>query len=441
MNLNRGLKIYLVLLISTVYLVSFSQMGVKAYDAFLTKGTFEPGTLIGSVNIENMTKEQAINELEQQVTAWFQGEYLQLSINEEITVIGQDFFNFDFPATVDSITSETSNELIVSVNQTVYEEQLKTFLNKRYETIDHEQLQAVMVDAVKKMATENQFFSIGAYVKSDLNTVAAENFVSSSFDQAMVQKVVDSIGTIIIPAQSQVSFLEVIKDSENLPQDGLNVVASALYKTFLSTNFVIVERHTGIQLPETIELGYEANIIKDKSDLKWYNPNSTEYTISLELTNAGLFARVNGAPFLNSYKVNLVEKTSYPPKSIIRYTSFLEEGQEKVVQKGKDGLSVKITREVFDLEGVFIKSEEIAEDFYPPTHKIIETGLINRLLNNESSNEVFTEEKESTEQETTENDNSENKESVKEDSNTTDNEEKSNSEGIWETPAKNAIEK
>ncbi|WP_121662984.1 VanW family protein [Metabacillus litoralis] len=438
MNLNRGLKIYLVLLISTVYLVSFSQMGVKAYDAFLSKGTFEPGTLIGSVNIENMTKEQAINELNQEVAAWFKGQYLQLSINEENTVIGQDFFTFDFPATVDSITNGASNELIVSVNQTVYEEQLKSLLNERYDTIDHEQLQAVIEVAVKKMVPENQFFSIGAYVKSDLNTVAAENFVSTSFDYNLVQRVVDSIGTITVPAQSQVSMLELIEKSDNLPQEGLNVVSSALYKTFLTTNFVIVERHTGHELPETIELGYEANIIKDKSDLKWYNPNQSEYTISLKLTNAGLLVRINGAPFLYSYKVNLEEKTSFKPKSIIRYTSLLEEGQEKVIQKGKDGLSVKITREVFDLEGAFVESEEIAEDFYPPTHKIIETGFINRLLNNQSTNDI-SEETESTKQETIEND--ESSEEDNKDSNTSGNEEKSNSEDIWETPSKNAIEK
>ncbi|MFD2213789.1 G5 domain-containing protein [Metabacillus endolithicus] len=439
MNLNRGLKIYLVLLISTVYLISFSQMGVKAYDAFLSKGTFEPGTLIGSVNIENMTKEQAVDELNQQVSTWFQGEYLQLSINEENTVIDQDFFNLDFPATVDSITSGESNNLIVSVNQNVYEEQLKTLLNERYETIDHEQLQAVILDAVRKMQTENQFFSIDAYVKSDLNTVAAENFISTSFDYAMVQKVVDSIGTIIVPAQSQVSLLELTKKSENLPQEGLNVVSSALYKTFLSSNFVIVERHTGHELPGTIELGYEANIIKDKSDLKWYNPNQSEYTISLELTNAGLFVRINGAPFLYSYKINLEEKTSYKPKSIIRYTSLLEEGQEKVIQEGKDGLSVKITREVFDLEGALVDSEEIAEDFYPPTHKIIETGLINRLLNNQSTNEVITEETENAEQETTVNEAS--SEEDNENSDTAEDEVKPDSEGIWETPSKNAIEK
>ncbi|WP_251396297.1 VanW family protein [Metabacillus litoralis] len=438
MNLNRGLKIYLVLLISAVYLVSFSQMGVKAYDAFLSKGTFEPGTLIGSVNIENMTKEQAINELNQEVAAWFKGQYLQLSINEDNTVIGQDFFTFDFSATVDSITSGASNELIISVNQTVYEEQLKTLLNERYDTIDHEQLQAVIEDAVKKMVPENQFFSIGAYVKSDLNTVAAENFVSTSFDYNLVQRVVDSIGTITVPAQSQVSMLELIEKSDNLPQEGLNVVSSALYKTFLTTNFVIVERHTGHELPETIELGYEANIIKDKSDLKWYNPNQSEYTISLKLTNAGLLVRINGAPFLYSYKVNLEEKTSFKPKSIIRYTSLLEEGQEKVIQKGKDGLSVKITREVFDLEGAFVESEEIAEDFYPPTHKIIETGFINRLLNNQSTNDI-SEETESTKQETLEND--ESSEEDNKDSNTSGNEEKSNSEDIWETPSKNAIEK
>lgn len=152
-----------------------------------------------------------------------------------------------------------------------------------------------------------------------------------------------------------------------------------------------------------------------------------------------LFVRINGAPFLYSYKINLEEKTSYKPKSIIRYTSLLEEGQEKVIQEGKDGLSVKITREVFDLEGALVDSEEIAEDFYPPTHKIIETGLINRLLNNQSTNEVITEETENAEQETTVNEAS--SEEDNENSDTAEDEVKPDSEGIWETPSKNAIEK
>jgi hypothetical protein len=446
-NLKRGLKLFVVLFLSTVLLISFSQVGANAYDKLLNQGTFEPGTQIGTVNVETLTKNQAITKLEKQLISWFEEEHLQLLINEENMVIGQEFFFFEFPNTVNSAKHGKTNPIIVQIDQSIYESELREKLNDHYDTIDHEQLQAVLINAVSSLAPDQQIYSIQAYVKDELDTVAAENASSTTADQAQVQKVVNLVGTIEVPAGSQVSFVELLKDSKEIPQDGLNVVTSSLYKTLLLTNFVIVERHTSLELPENIQLGYEAKIIPGKSDLKWFNPNETDYTISFQLTDSVLNVTVNGAPFLNRYEVNLSEQTSYPPKSIIRYTSLLDEDQEKVVQEGKEGLFVKLSRNIFDVRGNFIETEDISEDFYPPTHKIIETGLINGMQNGESE-EILTEEN-PTENKESEGENTSKEPSIDdaEDTDTEGNEkngEKSSNkqdDSIWETPSTKESEK
>ncbi|MGM0874439.1 MAG: VanW family protein [Bacillota bacterium] len=451
MNSKWGLKLFVVLFLSTAFLISFSHIGANAYEKFFNKGTFELGTQIGSVNVEKMTKKQAITELERKLITWFEEEHLLLSINEQNMVIGQEFFFFEFPKTVDYARNGESNRIVVEIDQAVYEAELKAELNDFYNIIDHEQLQSVLINAVNSLSPDQQMYSIQEYVKNDLDTVVAEKAIVTTFDQAHVQKVIDIVGTIEVPPGSQVSFAELLKDATKFSQEGLNVVSATLYKTLLQTNFEIVERHTSLELPANIELGYEAKVIPGKSDLKWFNSNETNYTISFQLTNSVLYVTVNGAPFLNSYQVKLSEQTSYPPKSIIRYTSLLNEGHEKVVEEGKEGLFVKVSRDIFDVGGALLETEDISKDFYPPTHRIIETGLLNSLKNGESE-EILTPE-EPTENNVSEDDNktseSTRDEEAEPNSNSGSESNKENEEKvpneqddvIWETPSLNEIEK
>lgn len=389
MNVNKGVKLFVVLLLSVIYLISFSHLGVKAFDLIANKGTFEPGTQIASVTIENLSNDQAAQKLNDEITEWFDGKYLQISIHEQNMVIDQDFFVIDIPSTIDAVVNGENNPLVVSINQEVYEADLRSELGDRYTTIDHKQLQSIFLNAISGLAVEQQFYSIQAYVKGDLNTIATENFVSVPSDIDQIQTLLDSIGTITVPAQSQVSLLEVTKDIPKPSEVGLNLLASAVYKTILLSNFEIVERHTSLELSEKIELGYEASVIPSKLDLKWFNPNKTDYTIDFQLTNSVLHVTVNGAPFLYKYELKLSEQTSYPPKQIIRYTSLLDENEEIVVLEGKEGLYIIVTRNVFDLDGGLLETEQISEDFYPPTHKIIETGLMNNLLKMENQEDII----------------------------------------------------
>ncbi|WP_226667187.1 VanW family protein [Metabacillus litoralis] len=443
-NVNKGVKLFVVLLFSVIYLISFSQIGVKAYDFFANKGSFEPGTQIASVNIENLTSDQAKNELDNQLASWFKGKYLQISINEQNIVIDQDYFNIDSSNTIAAVVNGKTNPIVASINQEVYETNLKSELGDRYATIDHTELQSVFLNALSKLTTEQQFFLIQAFVKADLNTIAAENFVSVPSDNEQVKEILDSIGTITVPAQSQVSFLELTKDTTKPTQQGLSIIASALYQTMLLTNFEIVERHTSLNLPKMIELGFEANIVQKKADLKWFNPNKTDYTIDLQLTTSGLNVTINGAPFLYKYEMKLSEQTSYPPKQIIRYTSLLDENDEKVVEEGKEGLYIIVTRNIFDLDGGLLESEQVSEDFYPPTHKIIETGLVNSL-SNENSGETLDSNIENGESSVVDQNEEgstsdlDSNEEVSEDSMNQENEEVENNDEdkvIWENPSK-----
>ena len=436
---NRWLKIVSVLLISTVYLITFSHVGVMAYDAFLNKGSFKPGTQIASIQIENMTINQAEKELEEKVSAWFKEENLQLLINGEEIVVNEFFFTFNIPATIDQVNDGKGNAFVVQVNTDVYEADLKNILQDQYEAIDHELLQSTLINSVNNMTSEKQFFTIEAFMRNDVDSNAAEAVLTTSLHQDDVKKVLSALGTVVIPAQSQVSFLE-LAGTSNLPQEGLNIVSSAIYKTILLTNFVVVERHTSQTLPEYIELGYEAYIHEDSSDFKWFNPNQTDYSLTFELINESLYVKVNGAPFLQNYLVKLEDKTSYSPKTIVRYTSLLDEGEEVVKQAGQEGLLVKVLREVYDMNDVFVESEQLAEDFYPPTHKIIETGLMNRML--ENSVEILDEENaQSTEDSTNSTNQSEENQVIQQQvSENTGIQSTEETNGIWETPTE-ALEK
>jgi len=444
---NSWLKIVSILLISTVYLVSFTHIGVMAYDTFLKKGSFKPGTQIASIQLENMTKTQAEKELEEKVAAWFAEENLQLLIKGEKVVINEFFFTFDFPATIERVNDGKGNEFVVHVNQDVYEADLKSVLQDQYEAIDHDLIQSTLIKSVNNMLSEKQYFTVEAFMRDDVDTIAAENTLTASFNQEDVQKVLTVLGEVKVPAQSQISFLELIGTSTNLSQDSLHIVSSAIYKTLLLTNFIVVERQTSVTLPKHIELGYEVFIDPDTSDFKWFNPNETAYTLTFDLKNDHLNVKVNGTPFLQNYRVKFEDKTSYSPKTIVRYTSLLDEGEEVVKQAGQEGLLVKVFREVYDGNDVLVASEQISEDFYPPAHRVIETGLINRMVENaikivdEGSSQSLDDDS------TNSMESSESNQSSEEQVNDKDGNEPSETEtsatqrdGLWETPTE-ALEK
>nr|WP_249292497.1 VanW family protein [Metabacillus flavus] len=172
------------------------------------------------------------------------------------------------------------------------------------------------------------------------------------------------------------------------------MLASAVFQSVLGTNFIVVERHTGIAVPSYTSPGLEAKIIPNEMDLKVFNPNHTDYSLTFELNEGNLTVKVTGKPLLYAYEPVISEPEYFPFKQIIRYNPALSVGEEKKTRSGADGLLINVSRRVLDSQGFSMGIEKIAEDFYPPIHEILEKRyyvpietvepVINDLLNPET---------------------------------------------------------
>ncbi|NLM28090.1 MAG: hypothetical protein GX211_07930 [Clostridiaceae bacterium] len=160
---------------------------------------------------------------------------------------------------------------------------------------------------------------------------------------------------------------------ENMPLfselKGLDtILASALYKAILPFEDIkVVWRKPSNQPISGIEAGFEVNL-EDDGDLKFLNDSANEIAIIFQTNdNNEWIIAIAGKPGLNAGEI-ITEKTKIAPPVIYSQDNTLPEKEQRVVEPGKDGLSVKVYR-VLNGESVMLY-----EDVYPPVERVIAIG-------------------------------------------------------------------
>nr|WP_241680144.1 VanW family protein [Metabacillus mangrovi] len=251
-------------------------------------------------------------------------------------------------------------------------------------------LKKQLADSAAVLSTESSY-SLEKFTAGE-EGVIYESSLNVPADDPEILQFVQSNPTVKIAGQAQWSLLKQFPQATD--QNSLGFIASAVYQTVLGTNFVIVERHTGIMMPDYASPGLEAKAVPGEMDFKIFNPNETDYTLAFELADGKLNVSISGKPLLYTYEPVISEPDYYPFKQIIRYNPLLSVGEEKEVRSGAEGILVQTSRRVLDSQGFSLGIEEIAEDFYPPVHEILEKRyyvpieaadpVINDLLNPET---------------------------------------------------------
>ena len=173
---------------------------------------------------------------------------------------------------------------------------------------------------------------------------------------------------------SQFSILDAIEEKgiKTFTSEGLSIVATAIYKAVLPTNFTITERSISRELPSYAEAGYEAKVDSSKNmDLIIANPNDDEYVLEFKQADGKLHVSLSGSELFNQYRIVLTEQETFNPKNIIQYDAKIAYGQKKIKTQGKKGFLQKVYRETLDSTGVTTERELLSEDFYPPIHTVV----------------------------------------------------------------------
>ncbi|NLG88267.1 MAG: hypothetical protein GX494_03480 [Clostridiaceae bacterium] len=171
----------------------------------------------------------------------------------------------------------------------------------------------------------------------------------------------------IIGSGRTISFKEDMPIFAGL-KDLNTILASALYKAILPFEDIKVTwRKPSAQPISGIEAGFEVSL-EDEGDLKFLNDSADEIAIVFQVNeNNEWIIAVAGKPGLKAGEIK-TEKTRITPPVIYSQDNTLPEKEQKVVEPGKDGLSVKVYR-VLNGDSVMLY-----EDVYPPVERVISIG-------------------------------------------------------------------
>lgn len=391
MRNKQILKLFLVMIISTAYIFSFSHFGVSAYDAIMNRSnSFDKGTFIGTVDVSGKTKSEAMRMVDEQLTKWLNETTIYVHFKEKMSVFNVHYIGFDIEQTVNNAQQGKKNKLMVATDEvesfleglspsitaaTYNIEKINSEILNIASLLQIEQFELKIEDFVLDTASQNN--QIINQVTLDLNT--------THFDE----KFLDQLKEFEIEPSSQFSLLSEMDELgiDHATIETMNILASSIYELILPTNFLVIERHISENLPAYAKLGYEAKVNPETDlDFIFMNENDGPYKVYFDKTNANLVISLIGPSFLNQYKIIEKDKKTFKPKTIVQFNPQLSPIEKIVKTAGKDGRLVRLYRETYDENGERLKEEKVSEDFYPPVHQVEIRGLIKDESTSSSEN-------------------------------------------------------
>lgn len=381
MKSKEFIKLFISLSLGVLFVFSFSHFGAIAYER-LTKQSdiFEEGTIIGSFDVSNLTKEQAKEFITASINTWFETCQLTLYYKDVELKINSELFRFSLSESVEAATNGQVSPLLISIQEPEYKEIIAAFNDPTlYDVVNHEKLMKEILNVVTTFKKGKFSFKVLDFLEQNLDPIiiSTGDMKLTKEQVILIEEAIAGRKQFVISAKSEFSLLKFMNEhSIKLSNEHLSFIASTLYKTILPTNFEIVERHTSRQLPDYNELGYEAKVVAGSMDFSVYNPNSTDYVVNIKFDTPLLTMDLIGAPLLYKYEIVLKDKQIFPPKSIIRFNSKLPLGETKMIEEGKAGYLVTVIRNQLEKNGKILDEEILSEDFYPPIHRVVARSRI-----------------------------------------------------------------
>ncbi|MCL6585630.1 MAG: VanW family protein [Anoxybacillus sp.] len=370
-------KLFFVIALCTTYLISVSQIGPAIYKSVVADETgFAAGTMIGSISIASLSKEEAVQKVRAKVNEWKASAQLALAYQEKTVAIPTRLFSFRVEQSIQQAVDGRPSQLVVQLDKEAVSTLAAQLATPALAS--SLQLDKLVNDITKSAALlqrNREPFDLARYIGQQTTekiAVSVGSITNLGEQKAEVIAWVDNHPSIEIKGKTVFSLAAYVKGMSSL---AMSTIASAVYQAVLLTNFTIVERHTSRSLPDGIPLGYEAKVDGNISDLRVYNPNTTAYTLQFQTVGTGFRVTLYGLPFTYQYVIKTGEVEYFPPKTVVQYNPSLKPGERYVKAAGRQGMLVKVKKETYDESKQLIKTEVISEDFYPPVHAIEVRGL------------------------------------------------------------------
>lgn len=372
-NQNKMGMLLILFFTLILYFTVFSFYGGRLFDqVFLADTVFDEGTFIGTEKVDEMTDAETVHMLNEKVEAWQQEAAIKLKYVEKEAEMSTGLISFQVEESVGQAADSQKNPLIASISPDDLAEELKRKMPAIgvADQLDMDMLAADLSDIADYLKTGESVVDLSLYLPEEVRSSKVAEVVADGMDDAATD-FIKANPTIPIKNSSSVSFNSWVEPAgDKISEKSLNILSSSLYRLVLKTNFDIMEKNQSTELPDYIELGYEASIDKaKKQDFVFFNRNDHSYAINWTVTNGKLYGALTGLPFYYTYSPELKNKETLKAKTVLHFSPLLDYGTMRVEQYGESGMMIDLFRN--RLEGSEKReSEQVAADFYPPVHQI-----------------------------------------------------------------------
>ena len=173
---------------------------------------------------------------------------------------------------------------------------------------------------------------------------------------------------------------------------GVCQVSSTLYNAVLYSNLEIVERYNHSYVVNYVPAGRDATVVYGGKDFKFKNTRTYPIKIVASAKNGVVSVSIKGLEEEIEYEVELTSSvlSTTPNKTVYENNSSLEEGKEKVIQKGYNGKK-SIAYKILKINGNTISKTVISKDTYKPMNRIVEIGTKKVVIQSSTTIQTNTE--------------------------------------------------
>ena len=385
-------KFFLVLFTCSLFIFGFSTYGAMGYDRFFGKvDQFAANTKIGTIDVSGLDPTEALSKLKEKQKNWSEKTEMIVVYNEKSSKINLNLFHFQLEKSLQSAKNGQQTELQVDLNNqslAAFLEKLSKNLSKE-RAVDLTRIKTDLIGYASLLSTGTHTIPLNNYlVKKQPDKVISESTIPYRETDFELMDWAEKFPQIEIMPESSFSLMEFLEKNhlKNYSSNSLSMIATAIYKTILPTNFLITERHISRELPAYAEAGYEAKVDQNNHmDFVVTNPNNQKYQLNFKIINNLFYVSLKGQPFSYTYDILLKDKETFQPKTVVQYDAKLPFNREIVKTQGKKGILVKVYRYKVDEDGNTLEKTLLAEDFYLPINRLVFHSL---LVNEQQTSET-----------------------------------------------------
>ncbi len=379
-NSTLGFVLYIfiiaIMIISTVFVVWFMFVGYRV-------GTYASGTRLGSVYIGGLAEEEVVPLMDERINYWYNDDTIifQLKYQGYTYSFDRDLILFDLQLSTYDIEDGGYNRLVAyyqgqDIDRIKDEILALPFLQNVKNNFDINSLIKNILDDASMMKS----FSSQNVEDYLINPEDSIKIISSSPFKVPEGVQLDDViaalnnkysdGKIPISAKEVFDIVDIL--GNELQDDELTMIASAMLETILHTNFIINEVNYNPVIDFTTYTvdnypyfgrNVQINRVVGNS-FDFYNPNHfTYYFMINKVDDYNGTVRLYGLPF--EYDIQVTIHTTEIP-FVTQVTNSID-----LLQEGHSGVSVEVEREIRDIYDKVVSDEIVLFEFYPPIVEIV----------------------------------------------------------------------